>query len=191
MVERALVRGAAIVMAAFLLSGCAAPIIAGMTLGTLSTIASVVSVAVTGKDWSDHALSLLTGKDCNVGEGILRKNRKFCEERGSLAAAQDFQGVFVAFGGRDADPLQRYARARQEELAASRQQPAHVDQAQAVGIADPVALVFDGVPHNGDAGLARVNGKVVYLMPPIYSGDDPAPAPRPKPAVVAMQDRER
>ena len=111
--RQSLARGLAVVAAALLLSGCAAPIVAGMTLGTLSTIASVVSTAVTGKDWSDHALSWVTGKNCNVTEGILRKNRKICEERGSLAAAEDFQGIFVAFGGKDADPLQRFASARQ------------------------------------------------------------------------------
>jgi hypothetical protein len=157
------------------LSGCAAPIIGGMTLGTLSTIASVVSVAVTGKDWSDHALSVLTGKDCNVGEGILRKSRKFCEERGSVAAAQDFQGVFVAFGGSGTDPQTRYARARQEELAAASVQPAQpASVVQAQVISPPMIAIFDGVPNRGDAGLARVSGRIVYLMPPIYGSDDRA-----------------
>ncbi len=183
-------------MAALLLSGCAAPIVAGLSLSTISTIASVVSTAITGKDWSDHALSWVTGKNCNVTEGILRKNRKICEERGSLAAAEDFQGIFVAFGGKDADPLQRFARARAEELAAApasesapesapviASAPAKIIPAQAVSIdiVAPLKAIFDGVPRTGASGYAKVNGKVVYLMTPIYDNADSAPVPRPRP----------
>ncbi len=182
-----LARGLAVAAAALLLSGCAAPIIAGMTLGTLSTIASVVSTAVAGKDWSDYALGWVTGKDCNVTEGILRKNRKICEERGSLAAEEDFKGIFVAFGGKDADLLQRFASARQEELAsAPPPEPARVEPAQAVSIdlARPIEAVLNGVPQSGSNGLARVKGTVVYLMAPIYERGDTTPVPRPRPMLA-------
>jgi hypothetical protein len=39
------------------------------------------------------------GKNCNLTEGLLRKARKFCEERNSVEANKDFTGFFPAFGG--------------------------------------------------------------------------------------------
>ena len=81
--------------AALALSGCAAPIIGALTLSQLSTIAGVASTITTGKGLADHALSLLTGKDCSFTEGILRKDRNICEERNSLATREDFKGVFA------------------------------------------------------------------------------------------------
>jgi hypothetical protein len=108
--------------AALALSGCAAPIIGTLTLSQLSTIVGGVSTLTTGKGLADHALSLLTGKDCSITEGILRKDRKICEEPGSLATREDFKGVFAYFEKKDQvgepgdDALRRYALARNEEL---------------------------------------------------------------------------
>jgi len=159
------------------LSGCAAPIIAGITLSQISMVAGVISTAVTGKGLSDQALSLLTGKDCNLTEAILHKARKLCEVPGSVATAGDFKGVFVAFGGPDADLLARFGRARQEELAsaslqggAAVQPPVAVEQAS--GLSFPIRI---GVPHKGEpVGLARIGGEIVYLMPPVDGADEPA-----------------
>ncbi len=108
--------------AALAVSGCAAPIIGALTLSQLSTIAGGVSTITTGKGLADHALSLLTGKDCSITEGILRKDRKICEERGSLATREDFKGIFAYFEKKDQNgeagdqALTRYALARNEEL---------------------------------------------------------------------------
>jgi hypothetical protein len=109
--------------AALAVSGCAAPLIGALTLGQLSTIVGGISTLTTGKGLADHALSLLTGKDCSITEGILRKERKVCEVRGSLATKDDFKGVFAYFEKKNdkAAPgdqvLAGYARARGEELA--------------------------------------------------------------------------
>jgi len=171
------------------LSGCAAPIVAGITLSQITTVAGLISTAITGKGLSDQALSLVTGKDCDLMESILRKDRHLCEPKGSPATDGDFKGIFVAFGGKEADPLQRYARARQLEVA-----DAETAAPVAVTPADVVTLptIRIGVPKQGEpAGLARVDGSVVYIMAPIYDGTDanavPRPLPRPETAVALRQ----
>ena len=76
------------------LTACAAPLVAGLTIGDMSTIAGVASTATTGKGLTDHALSYATGKDCNLVESVLRKDRKLCETPGSPATQEDFKGFF-------------------------------------------------------------------------------------------------
>lgn len=130
--------------AALALSGCAAPIVAGLTLSQLSTIAGVISTATTGKGLSDHALSWITGKDCSITEGLLRSDRDICEPKGSLATQEDFKGVFAYLDRKshEGDPgdkaLQRYAAAREGEIAKSEgadQPPAEtVIEANATGL---------------------------------------------------------
>lgn len=168
---RKVVRVAAILSLPLLLTGCAGPIVARLTLGDISTIASVVSTVVTGKDWSDHALDAITGKDCNVTESILRKKRKLCEERGSEQARLDFKGVFVYFGGEDADPLGRFASARQHEIAEDRY------EATPIVVSEP--LVADRLPDsNGSPRLVFVGGRIVYAMGTIDTPARPRAAPR-------------
>lgn len=175
----AIARICAVVAVGLALSGCAAPIIGALTLGQLTTIAGLVSTATTGKGLSDHALSFLTGKDCNLTEAILRKARKLCEERDSVATKDDFKGVFVAFGGKDSEPLDRMARARQQELATAARvasgAPVSVIPASLIGFSWPIRF---GIPRQGEAvGLSEVDGKLVYLMPPVYAAGDPAAPP--------------
>lgn len=74
---------------------------AGLTISQISTIAGVASTATTGKGLSDHALSFVTGKDCNLVESVLRKDRKLCETPGSPATQEDFKGVFTASKPKD------------------------------------------------------------------------------------------
>jgi hypothetical protein len=76
------------------LAGCAAPVVAGLTVGEISTIAGLASTATTGKGLTDHALSYATGKDCNLVESVLRKDRKLCETPDSPEAQKDFKGLF-------------------------------------------------------------------------------------------------
>jgi len=188
MQQRKLARICAVIAIAGGLSGCAAPIVAGITLGQITTVAGLISTAITGKGLDDQALSLITGKDCDLMESILHKDRHLCEERGSPATQDDFKGIFVAFGGKEADPLQRYARARQLEVADAETMPP-----VAVKPADAVALpaIRAGVPKAGEpAGLARVGGDVVYIMAPIYGDADggiPRPLPRPETATLALR----
>jgi hypothetical protein len=92
---------AAMLAVAFGTCGCAAPIIAGITLGQISMVAGAASTATTGKGLEDHALSYATGKDCNLIEGVLRKDRKVCETPGSDATKEDFKGLFAASGAPD------------------------------------------------------------------------------------------
>jgi hypothetical protein len=190
---RKLVRVAAILSLPLLLTGCAGPIVARLSLGDISTIASVVSTVVTGKDWTDHAMDAITGKDCNLTESILRKKRKLCEERGSEQARLDFKGVFVYFGGEDADPLGRFASARQHELAEDR-------YATPVVVSAP--LVSDSLPdRNGAPRLVFIGGRIAYVMGTV---DTPAahraphrarrhrhdaPSPKDNPVVAAIAAR--
>ncbi len=78
--------------------GCALPILGTLTIGSLSvgdllTIATLSSTAVTGKGAGEHALDVVTSKDCRLLEAALRKSRKWCEERGASATEKDFHGL--------------------------------------------------------------------------------------------------
>jgi hypothetical protein len=175
----AIARICAVVAVGLALSGCAAPIIGSLTLSQLSMIAGIASTATTGKGLTDHALSMLTGKDCNLTEAILHKARKLCEDKGSDATKDDFKGVFVAFGGTQSEPLDRMARARQQELATAARvasgAPVSVIPASLVGFSWPIRF---GIPRQGEAvGLSEVDGKLVYLMPPVYAAGDPVAPP--------------
>jgi hypothetical protein len=179
-----LARNCALVLIAVGLSGCAAPLVAGLTLSQISTIAGVISTAFTGKGLSDHLLSFVTGKDCDLTESILRKDRKLCEEKGSAATAEDFKGIFVAFGGKKTDPLDRYAMARQKELADATVQQS--DQS-----ADAVLFTVamrTGIPKKGEpVGPSQLGNEIVYLMPPIYDDSSSAvPVPKPSPLITAQ-----
>ncbi len=85
---------AAILVSSTMLSGCAGSL-AGVSLGSLGSVAGLASTLFTGADLGEHAASLLTGKDCRFSEGLARADRKVCEERGSEATRGDFQGIFV------------------------------------------------------------------------------------------------
>lgn len=89
-------RTSAAALLAAALSGCAAPIIGGLTLNTLSWIstgASLVSTGLTGKSLGDQALGVVTGEDCSLMEGALRSDRHICETPGSPATQKDFKGI--------------------------------------------------------------------------------------------------
>lgn len=86
---------ASLAIVGFALSGCAVPVIAGFTLNEMSSATSVVSTLATGKGTGEHALDLVTGKDCRFLEGLVREDRKICESPGSPATAEDFKGVFA------------------------------------------------------------------------------------------------
>lgn len=85
---------AAILVSSTMLSGCAGSL-AGVSLGSLGSVAGLASTLFTGADLGEHAASLLTGKDCRFSEGIARADRNVCEERGSEATRGDFRGIFV------------------------------------------------------------------------------------------------
>lgn len=90
---------ALVTASAIALSGCAGPIIGALTLAEISTIAGLASTLISGQDLTEHALSLATGEDCRILEAILRENRDFCEEHGSDATANDFEGVVALLEG--------------------------------------------------------------------------------------------
>jgi len=91
-------------LAGLVLSGCATAVVGGITLGEITTAAGIASVGATGKGLPDHALSAMTGKDCRVLEGIVRRNRQICEEPGSPATAEDFHGVVALLHQEESDP---------------------------------------------------------------------------------------
>jgi hypothetical protein len=74
------------------LSGCAQLTSA---LSDPTTIVGLGLTVTTGKGLSDHVLSIVTGEDCNLGEGLTRSDRDVCEEEGSLATESDFKGIFA------------------------------------------------------------------------------------------------
>jgi hypothetical protein len=76
------------------LSGCAGTI-AGVSLSSISSFAGFASTIFTGADLGEHAASLVTGKNCRFSEGLVREDRKICEDRGSAATREDFHGIFV------------------------------------------------------------------------------------------------
>ena len=159
--------------AALAVSGCAAPIIGALTLGQLTTIAGLVSTVTTGKGLTDHALSFLTGKNCDIAEGILRKDRLICEPRGSAATQEDFKGVFAYFEKKnhEGEPgdkaLERYAAARSDELA----------QAQDDKNAAPVAVT--------EANATSLNLRRLSFFDDIQTMPDTGAQPAPAPVMLA------
>lgn len=166
--------------AAVTVSGCAAPIIGALTLGQLSTIAGGVSTLTTGKGLADHALSLLTGKDCSITEGILRKDRKICELPGSLATRDDFKGVFAFFEKKnekaapDDQVLANYERARGQELAQGNQEEVkEVTPATASGLNLRLLPFADDDVAVADSGSAPSNVVVAANTTPVAAPVDP------------------
>jgi hypothetical protein len=90
---RRFLRTSAAVLFSAAISGCAVPIVGGLTLSEMSTGASVVSTGLTGKSLSDDALGMVTGDDCSMVEGVVRADRHICETPGSPATQKDFKGI--------------------------------------------------------------------------------------------------
>ncbi len=86
--------GAKRVCAIFLLmvalEGCAAPVVAGMSPLVYT---EVLPRAINGKGLAEDGVDVATGKDCRVIEGAVRKDRKFCEAKGSPQTDKDFKGL--------------------------------------------------------------------------------------------------
>jgi hypothetical protein len=85
---------AAVLASTTILSGCAGTV-AGVSLSSISSFAGFASTLFTGADLGEHAVSIVTGKDCRFSEGLVRSDRDICEERGSAATRADFHGIFV------------------------------------------------------------------------------------------------
>ncbi len=105
-----------------LLGGCSTVVSGTLTLSDFSNIFGLVSSLATGKGLEEHVLSIMTGKDCKILDGVLRADRKICEEKGSIGTDKDFKGVFVMVFGEDREqtPARMYAqdvdRGRLDEL---------------------------------------------------------------------------
>lgn len=74
----------------FLLGGCGAAIF-GIPLTFTTT--EVVPRAVNGKGLAEDGVDAVTGKDCRLIEGTVRKDRQTCEPRGSPETEKDFKGL--------------------------------------------------------------------------------------------------
>jgi hypothetical protein len=85
---------AGILASTTILSGCAATV-GGISLSSISSFAGFASTLFTGADLGEHAVSLVSGKDCRFSEGLMRADRDVCEEPGSAATRDDFHGIFV------------------------------------------------------------------------------------------------
>ncbi|NOT41962.1 MAG: hypothetical protein HOP13_15900 [Alphaproteobacteria bacterium] len=85
---------AGILASTTILAGCAGTV-AGVSLSSISSFAGFASTIFTGADLGEHAVSLVTGKDCRFSEGLVREDRDICEEPGSAATRGDFHGIFV------------------------------------------------------------------------------------------------
>lgn len=80
------------------LSGCAAPVVGGLTAAEIFSLAGLSATVMTGRDLTEHAVSALTGKDCRFLETLLRDGRSFCETPDTVATRGDFHGVFALLG---------------------------------------------------------------------------------------------
>lgn len=67
------------------LMGCAEP--------AFFVATEVAPRAVNGKGLAEDGADAVTGKDCRVIDGTVRKDRKLCEARGSPATNKDFKGL--------------------------------------------------------------------------------------------------
>jgi hypothetical protein len=85
---------AGILASTTILGGCAGTV-AGVSLSSISSFAGFASTIFTGADLGEHAVSIVTGKDCRFSEGLVRSDRDICEERGSAATRADFHGIFI------------------------------------------------------------------------------------------------
>ena len=75
------------------LSGCGAPLFAGLTLAELSTAGSLISTAVTGKGLGEHAMDAATGRDCRIIDAMVRSDRRLCEHKNSPTLENDWKGL--------------------------------------------------------------------------------------------------
>jgi hypothetical protein len=75
----------------FLLTGCAGAVFLGIPLTFTTT--EVLPRAVNGKGLVEDGVDVVTGKDCRLIEGTVRKDRQTCEPRGSPATQKDFKGL--------------------------------------------------------------------------------------------------
>lgn len=75
------------------LSGCASPLLAGLSLSEFGFASSLFATAATGKGLGEHAMDVVTGRDCRIIEGLARKDRKFCERKNSPALEKDWKGL--------------------------------------------------------------------------------------------------
>jgi len=93
---RSLIGRRLVVLVALLgLTGCAGPIVAGLTGAQLLSLAGLSSTIMTGQDLTEHAVSTITGKDCRFLETLLRNGRSFCETPNTAATKDDFHGVLA------------------------------------------------------------------------------------------------
>lgn len=63
----------------------------------------VLPRAINGKGLVEDGVDVVTGKDCRVIEGTIRKDRQTCEPRGSSATKKDFKGLSGLVGDQGAD----------------------------------------------------------------------------------------
>jgi hypothetical protein len=75
----------------FLLTGCAGIVVFGIPATFVTT--EVVPRAVNGKGLIEDGVDVVTGKDCRVIEGTVRKDRQTCEPKGSPETKKDFKGL--------------------------------------------------------------------------------------------------
>lgn len=90
---RRLTRCAALLVTLPLAGGCALPFAAGVGVGEVISLASLTGTIAYNKGASDLALDIVTGGNCRIVEGLVREDRKVCEEEGSDASERDFKGV--------------------------------------------------------------------------------------------------
>lgn len=86
-------RLAIVCLLTLLISAGGCTTLGGIAASKLVTAAGLVSLATTGKGLADHALDLITQKDCRILDGLLREERSICEPHGSLATLKDFRGL--------------------------------------------------------------------------------------------------
>jgi len=87
-----------VILMAFALNGCAAPLVGALTIDQAFSAFSLASSLLTGKSFGEYAMDAATGDDCRLLEAVVRTDRKFCEPKGSPQTADDYKGVRTLAG---------------------------------------------------------------------------------------------
>lgn len=147
-------------------SGCAIPILGGLTLNHLFTAMSISSTAFSGKGLGEHALDRVTGLDCRLFEAAVRQDREVCEAPGSVATAKDFRGFTTILA------MMRRAPNDAAPVVASRPAPAGDGATAGASVAEPAPRLVLSL----DDGLraAPTGVRVVAASPLNYSGSGPS-----------------
>jgi hypothetical protein len=145
--------------------GIAANIVAG---------ASMASLAISGKGLGDQAVSVATGKDCRLLEGMVRSDRGICENYPAVATAEERPAAAEAQADATTAPQPVATEAALRQPAITVQDGASSATRQAQLLAEHCAVAAS--PTEACAPLVTAGVAVAYAKPAAARGRDEMPA---------------